>query len=86
MRYIFNVSCSEPFHFHFSFEPQGCVLRRHLQTFAKDIFGPVPLPCASKTLRMFQALPEIARAVRILFNYQVRDDDGMDPGSSSGRG
>lgn len=46
----------------------------------------MPLPCASKTLWMFQALPEIARAVRSLFNYQVRDDGGMDPGSSSGSG
>lgn len=67
---FFNTSRSEPFTFQFSFEPKGCVIRGLLQTFARGTFSPVPWPCASKTLGLFQALPEIARAVKSLFNYQ----------------
>lgn len=48
--YFFCASCSEPFSFHFSFEPKGCLIRRLLQTFARRIFSSVPLPCASDTL------------------------------------
>ena len=64
---FFYASPSRSFHFHLSFEPQGCIRRGLLQTSARRIFSPAPLSCASKLLWMFQALPEIARAARHLF-------------------
>lgn len=64
---FFYASPSGPFNFHFFWEPQGYVLRGLLQTFARGIFSPAPLSCASKILWMFQASPEIARVAGHLF-------------------
>lgn len=47
---FFYASPSGSFHFHLSFEPQGCVRRGLLQTFTRRIFSPAPLSCASKLL------------------------------------
>ena len=47
--FFLNASCLEPFTFHFSSEPKGCIIGEFLQAFARGILSPVPGPCASKT-------------------------------------